>query len=231
VVDRVVTPARGAAFQPAELGDEAPIVKQVHGPGIQERQQVTLQIALGLVGSVVRDAGRGKALPRPFAGIAIPGDRGASVGLEHRGKFADGAPENQKSRDLRRKRWIRLRSTARHAAPGRQSEAIVRRSASSARRRAIFLKTAYFAGLRGEVASGGQPKGRRTGTGTRAGPSPAFSEISRRTAALAGFDGLGVAVRLRRRHRERIDDAPHAAHLPGDLFRPHALIGRLDGAA
>src|SRR5262249_20591226 len=56
VVDRVAAPARGPALQAAELGHEAPVVKEVHGPGVQARQEVAVEVALRLIDDAVADA-------------------------------------------------------------------------------------------------------------------------------------------------------------------------------
>ena len=56
MIDRVATTARGAPLEATELIDEAVVVEQLDSATVHERQQISVQIALGLRRLLVANA-------------------------------------------------------------------------------------------------------------------------------------------------------------------------------
>ena len=74
VVDQVLARAGGAALQLAELTDQAVGFRQHDAAGIQQWEQIAVEVALDLVGAAIIYSPLAKLLTRPLAGIAVAGN-------------------------------------------------------------------------------------------------------------------------------------------------------------
>jgi hypothetical protein len=74
-----------AALQPAQLRDEPRMIQELDAAAIQHRQQVAVNVGLGLVGSEIFDAMHGEALARPQAAISITANR-ANAKIQRRSR-------------------------------------------------------------------------------------------------------------------------------------------------
>jgi hypothetical protein len=85
VVDAVAASPRSAPFEAHELGCEARQIEKFDVTGIEQGQEVAVDVGLGLLGGNVLDSMHTKPFARPFAAISIARDevlhcgRGAAI--------------------------------------------------------------------------------------------------------------------------------------------------------
>jgi hypothetical protein len=100
MIDAVASAACAPPFKSGQLCRQSLVVEQVDEPAVHRREQVTIQVALGLVGRAILDAVHAEAFARPFAGVAIAAHRGDAIISQCVGKLTDDSVRREWRADL-----------------------------------------------------------------------------------------------------------------------------------
>ena len=82
VVDRIAPAPRGSSLEAAELGHQPRVIEEFDSSGVHRREKSSVQLALRLLGHLVRDPLLAEPLAGPFAAVAVARDRRDPVGRE-----------------------------------------------------------------------------------------------------------------------------------------------------
>src|SRR5262245_1374745 len=91
VVDAVLASTRGATLKADKLRHQAIIAWQDNAPAVQQRQQVAIEIALGLLRHDVADPMTAKQFARELARIPITNNLANTVALEQHSEVSNHA--------------------------------------------------------------------------------------------------------------------------------------------
>ena len=89
VVNRILAGARHAALETDDLRDEAVVLRQHDAAAVQQRQQVAVEVGLGLLRDLVAEAMPAERLLDELAAKMVAGDLGDAIELAERGELVD----------------------------------------------------------------------------------------------------------------------------------------------
>src|SRR4029079_15729859 len=85
VVNRILAGARHAALETDDLRDEAVVLRQHDAAAVQQRQQVAVEVGLGLLRDLVAEAMPAERLLDELAAKMVAADLGDAIELAERG--------------------------------------------------------------------------------------------------------------------------------------------------
>ena len=89
VVDRIASASRSAPFESDELPDESGVIEELHTAGVQNGEQLSVEIPLGAIGERVLNTVHAKSLAGPFSRISITGHLTHVVSLQDVAELGD----------------------------------------------------------------------------------------------------------------------------------------------
>lgn len=89
MVDAVLAAARRATLQSDQLREELRVIEKVRLAGVQDRNEIAVQVRFGFRCRLIGDAVYLEAFARPLACVTVANNLRDAIGLQQRSVFAD----------------------------------------------------------------------------------------------------------------------------------------------